>query len=228
MVKHRRKKSLAVVGIVVVFCTFLFGKVFTDALKGSVDSLADDAAGYRRELGTSTVSTQIANLQLEISAASEKGALAEPSNEKNYSPMILEDLSALEQRRSQLNVDMDDMSRLLDALPAGAVDLRDLRERVKVFVDKANRDVDELKKPGQTDDWKRAFKVKLEIIPVMVAELGVVVVGDAVLTRVEQVHAAREKIYHFCLWTGYLLYTLGIILAIYGVLSGFSVGVGED
>jgi len=220
MVKHRPKTRLTVAGIVIVFLTFLFGRVLTDTLKESVDSLTSAISEYRSELGTTTTSDQIANLQLQMTAASEKGALAAPTAGKDYTPMITEDLGTLEQRRDELNVDMDDTSRLVDALPRGADDLRKFSESVRPYVDKANRGVDDLKKPGQTNDWNRALKVKVGPVPVLIAEIGVVVVGDAALTRANQVRDAREKIYHFCLWTSYVLYALGIILTLYGVLSG--------
>ena len=139
---------------------------------------------------------------------------------KDYTLMVMEDLGVLEQRRAQLNVDMDDMSRLLDSLPVGGKDLRKMRDDCKTFVDKTNLGVDEIKKPGQTNDGNRVIKVKLAVIPVLLAQLDVAVVGDAVLTSVKQVRDAREKVYQFCLWTGYFFYLLGFGLGLYAQLSG--------
>jgi hypothetical protein len=220
VVNHRRKKRLTILAGIIVFLTFLFGRVLTDRLKESVDSLSGAANEYERQLGTGTLSTQIANLQLEVIAARKKGMLSGDSKGKDYSLIVMEDLGGLEQRRSQLNLDMEDMSRLLDTLPAGPKDLRTMREGAKAFVDKTNLSLDELKKPGQTNDWNRAVRVKLGIIPVALAQIYVAVVGDSVLTRVKQVRDARKKVYQFCLWADYFFYVLGFGLGLYAQLSG--------
>jgi len=220
MVNHRRKKRLTIAGFVIVIVTFIFGRVLTDELKDSVDSLTTAENVYRQEIGTSTTATQLANLQMQANATSQKLLLQE-NKYKDYSLVVTQDLATLQQVKSELNLDMDDVSRLLDQLPPGAKDLRATKQTVKAQVDSVNQSVADVSKPTPVNDLSRAVKVKLSILPLVIAEVQVFVFGDAVLTREKAVREAREKLYGFCKLAGYTFYALGIGLALYAQLAGY-------
>jgi hypothetical protein len=218
-VNRRRKKQLAIEGFVILVLALVFGRILSDELKESVDSLTSAENVYRQEVATSATSTQLAHLQMSTDGAAQQLVL-QANKYSDYSLAVSQDLMTLQQVRAELNEDVDDVSRLLDALPSEDSDLKTAEQSIKSQVDGVDQTVDAVSKPTDVNDLSRAFRVKMSIIPVAIAEIDVLVFGDTVLKRERAVRQSTEERYSFCKWADYIFSGFGLCLTLYGTLSG--------
>jgi hypothetical protein len=122
---------------------------------------------------------------------------------------------------ADLKIAVDSVSRLIDALPSvGAKEFRHRLDRLKPDIEKADEQVTETLKPSPKHDWTRLAQVKLALVATLLAELPVLVLGDAVLTSIQRTREASERLYRFAQWVSYFLYTIGVALGLYAALSG--------
>jgi hypothetical protein len=226
--KSRRKKQLTIAATLIVVLTFVFGHVITDDLKDSVSSIASAVNRYRGQMENGSITLQLSTIQ-NLLEKEDKNLSSFDLKAKDYSPVIAVDLANLSRRRSELGVDMDNVRRLVDAFPSGNV--RELRNGCKVlgrYVADVDKSAEEMNKPSQEHDWTQAALVKLTVAKVYLAELYVVMFGDQVLRRAEEIENSRGKYLELFTWLSRVLYVGGIGLGLYAQLTGIgSVGSGE-
>jgi hypothetical protein len=95
--------------------------------------------------------------------------------------------------------------------------LRQQLGQLRPTIEKVNGEVKEALKPSPKNDWDRELQVEVALIEVGLAEIPVAVRGDEILTRAEQVKEGSEKLYRFAQGGSYFLYTLSVVLGLFGV-----------
>jgi hypothetical protein len=223
--KHRRAKpkrraTLTIISAVILVLTYTMHDLAKEKTKDLSDSLRSAEALYRSELGLSILATQdIAYKQLshirEINAIN-----SQPQRNRDYSDIIGSDLLTLQQVLGDLNSNFDSVSRFLAVFPPGGDDLRKERDLIRASVDKTNQQVKGVLNSSERHDWVRAVEVKMAIVVAAIQGIPVSVLGDAVLTRSQKFQETLDKLYRFSGWASYVLYCLGVGLALYANLSG--------
>jgi hypothetical protein len=209
----------------ILVLTYTTKDFLKEKTKDVSDSLLAAESLYRTENIQSSLSLQeIAYRQINQINQINKAEPAHPNSEKDYSEMIRGDLVTVQQLLGDLNVDFDAVSRFIDKLPSGgASGLRQARDQIHQNVDITNQQVHDLVKPSPKHDWYRAVGVKLAIIMIATTEVPVQMLGDSVLTTAHRLQEAADRAYQFTVWSSYLLYVMGVALALYANLSGTQV-----
>jgi hypothetical protein len=179
---------------------------------------------YRTESGQSTLSVQMFQIQQQFTTMKQAAANQAEESERDYSAVIADDLRRAPQIRAHLNSIVSSLERFIDKLP-DARNLRQQLEQLKPNIVKANQQLDEAVKPSPKHDWTRLAEVKIAMSICLLQQIPVLLLGDATLTRARTARESAERISEVTSWVGYVLYTLGIALALYGTLSGIK-GLG--
>src|SRR5258708_39568843 len=127
--KAKIAKGLAVATVLILALTFVVREIVRENLQELHDSLARAESQFRIEGGQSAISAQILLAQQQLETLKLQDEAAQNGNGKidphrDFSALIAQDTVAVQQVLGQLNVDFDNVSRLIDAMPSGAKDLR--------------------------------------------------------------------------------------------------------
>jgi hypothetical protein len=226
--KEKTRVALIITSAVVCFLTFLARDFIKERTKDIADSLQSAENMYLSESAESTRSTQDLTFRI-TGQLSEINRIKETDPKHDFSPIIRTDLLICQQVRGDLNGDFDALSRFLDKLPYRADDLKKERENLKSSIDKINQQVSVwiTDSSDKRNDWVRASQIKLAIALAGTQEIPVAVLGDAVLTRSREIRERAEKTYQVARWSTLTLIVMGILVALYGALSGTKVLGGE-
>lgn len=217
---------LAIIGAVILVLTYFVKDMLKEKAKDVSASVESGEALYRTESGQSTLSIQMLQIQQQFTAMKQAAAEQAKDGERDYSAVIGDDLRRAPQVRAHLNSSVSSLERFIDRLP-DATHLRQQLEQLKPNIEKANQQADEAVKPSPKHDWNRLAEVKIAMSICLVQQIPVLLLGDAALTRARMARESAERISEIASWVGYVLYTLGVALALYGILSGIkSLGVG--
>lgn len=217
----RGKIVLTITGAVILLLTYTLKEVVKEKTKDQADLLRSADAIYRSEIGLSVLTTQsLIFRQIDEMSKIEQIRKNHAEEKRDYSEIVRNDEAVGQQLLGELNQSFDGVSRYVDQLPSGAVDLRQALELQRPNIDKVNTDVPKVLAPVATHDWIRAVQVKLAIVATGTTEIPVVVLGDRVMTRSQEVQEACDKLYRFSGWAAYFLYAVGVSLTVYANLSG--------
>jgi hypothetical protein len=227
--KQRAKiaKRFAIGSAVILILTFIVKEIIKENLKDLHDSLAQAETRFRTENGESTISAQILITQQQIENLKLQDEATHGKSDRDFSALIVQDTGTARQTLAQLNSDFDSVSRLIDALPSGAKDLRQLRDQARVSVDKVNGQVNEMLKPKPDHDVYRFVQVKMAMVFALLQEIPVTVLGDAALTTAHRVQDACEYLIRLCSRMIYFLGLLFLGLGLYAVITGVKTDASE-
>jgi hypothetical protein len=220
--KGKVAKRLAIATAVIALLIFVVKEILKENLKELHDSLASAESQFRNENGQTAISmqillaeqqNQIQNLQLQAQARRNDAQF-------DYSTLIRQDTITVQQIQANADADFDSASRLIDKMPSGAQDLRQLRDQTRTLLEKTDQQVKDILKPTPAHDVWRLIGVKLAIALAAMRGLPVAVLGDRALTRAQQVQEATEKLIRLCSRIAYLLVFLGAALGLYAILTG--------
>jgi hypothetical protein len=218
-----KRQKLGIASAVLVLLTFTVREMLKEWAKDAADSAEAAENIYRTELGQSTISTQILQVQQELNNARLDDLKA--AGTEDFTAVVNKDLQLLQQVSSDLNANVDRVSRLLEKVPFyGADDLRKALEGYKPTIEKFNKEtVVPTLKPSPKNDVARVIIVKIVLVSTLFEELPVIVIGDRALTRVRWTAEIAERIYQISRWVGYGLFILGVVLGLYALFSGTNI-----
>jgi len=230
-----RSKPLLVLPIAAVLIaglTYGVKEILRANLQELHDSLARAESQFRIEGGQSAISVQIlrAQQQVETLKLQDEAAQGKIDPHRDFSALIAQDTGAAQQTLGQLNGNFDSASRLIDAMPSAAKDLRTLtlREQTRASVDKVNEQVKELLKPSPEHDVVYRFaRVKMALMIALVEEVAVLVLGDAAVTAARRIQDATEYWIRACSGAIYVLLFLGGALTLYAAITGKKTDTAE-
>lgn len=218
--KAKIAKVVAIASAVILLLTFLFKEVVKENLKELHEALVRAESQFRTENGQSVISLQILDAQEQIENFKLQGDAGKKGANRDFSALIAQDTARAQEASAHLNSDFDSVSRLIDALPSGAKDLRQLRDETRASVDKANKQVNEMLKPKPAHDRGRFVEVKIAMVMALLQELPVVILGDAAQTAAHRVQAASEYLIGVCSRAIYFLGFLALSLGLYAAVTG--------
>jgi hypothetical protein len=227
--KAKIARAFAIASAVILLFTFAVKEILKEHLKELHDSLASAESQFRIESGQLTISAQmlLAQQQAELSKIQEEKANGRLDPNRDYSALIAQDIITAQQAVAQLNSEFDSVSRLIDAMPPGAKDLRALRDQTRMSVDKVSGDVNETLKPSPDHDVYRFARIKMAMVMALVEELPVVVLGDTALSAARRIEEASEYLIRVCTRIIYVLGFLSLALGLYAAISGINSSASE-
>ena len=212
---------LVIISALILVLTYFVKEMLKERLKDVASSAESAENLFRIEGGQSSLSLQIGQVHQQISALQQANAQQSAGGERDHSDTIRIDSLRARQMLADLKIAVDSVSRLIDALPSvGAKEFRHRLDRLKPDIEKADEQVTETLKPSPKHDWTRLAQVKLALAATLLAQLPVLMLGDAVLTSIQRTREASERLYRFAQWVSYFLYTIGVALGLYAALSG--------
>jgi hypothetical protein len=225
--KQRIARIIAVVSAILLFLTFVIKEVLKDSLKDLHDSVAQAESQFRIESGQSDFSVQMLLRQqqdeiLKLQEDKRRNELGE-----NLPALIAQDTASARLAWANVNANFDAVSRLIDRLPSGAKDLRQLRETVRTSISYTNDQANKALNAKTTDDVNRFVVVKGESVIALLQKIDVILLGDAALTRAHQVQEATEYLIGTCTRASWVLGILGAALGIYSAVTTIKSGASE-
>jgi hypothetical protein len=195
--QKKAKIALPIAAVLIAGLTYCVKEILRANLQELRDSLARAESQFRIEGGQSAISVQIlrAQQQVETLKLQDEAAQGKIDPHRDFSALIAQDTGAAQQTLGQLNGNFDSASRLIDAMPSAAKDLRilTLREQTRASVDKVNEQVKELLKLSPEHDVVYRFaRVKMALVIALVEEVAVLVLGDAAVTAARRIQDATE------------------------------------
>jgi hypothetical protein len=121
---------------------------------------------------------------------------------------------------TNLNGNFETVSRLIDKLPTGAKDLRQMREVVRKSIVDADSSAKKVLAIKPVDDESRFVLVQEALVIALAQEIAVILLGDAALTRAHQVLEATERLMRICTRAIWVFGILGALLGIYSAFTG--------
>jgi len=225
--KAKIAKVIAIVSAVLLVLIFLLKEILRDNLKDLHDSVAQAEAQFRSESGQAEFSVQLllAQQQSEILRIQED----QRHNEINADlpALIAQDTAAEQLEWTNLNANFDTVSRLIDKLPSGAKDSQRLREEVRTSIRESSDLAKKTLNIKTTNDADRFVLVKGALIIALAQEIGVVLLGDAALTRAQQVQDATERLIRMCSRAFYVLGFCLLVIGLYSAVTGLKSDVAE-
>jgi hypothetical protein len=229
--KAKITKRLTIAAVLIAGLTYGVKEILRANLQELHDSLARAESQFRIEGGQSAISVQIlrAQQQVETLKLQDEAAQGKIAPHRDFSALIAQYTGAAQQTLGQLNGNFDSASRLIDAMPSAAKDLRTLtlREQTRASVDKVNEQVKELLKPSPEHDVYRFARVKMALVIALVEEVAVLVLGDAAVTAARRMQDATEYWIRACSGAIYALLFLGGALALYAAITGKKTDTAE-
>ncbi len=211
----------------ILILTFIVKEIIKENLKDLHDSLAQAETRFRTENGQSTISAQILITQQQIENLKLQDETDHKKADRDFSALIAQDIGTAQQALAQLNSDFDSVSRLIDALPSGSKELRQLRDQTRASVENVNKQVNEMLKPKPEHDVYRFVQVKMAMVFALLEEIPVTVLGNAALTAARRVQDACEYLIRLC---SRLIYFLGLLFlgsGLYAVITGIKTDTTE-
>jgi hypothetical protein len=216
--KARTARRLAIAVAVILFGTFVVKEILKEELRDIRDSIVSAQNKFQNQFDQSTLSLHILIAQQQLEAAEVKTARSEPH--PDYTLSIQQAIADARQAQSQLNVDFDDVSRLIDAIPFRAGELRQLRDQLRTSVQKANETVNTMLDDKPKDDTERFVGAKVAMVTALGQELPIVVLGDLAQKTAQLVQGTIERYIKVCNWTIYVLGLSGLGLGLYAAIAG--------
>jgi len=221
--KAKLAKGLAIASAAICILTYILNDMLKENLKALRDSLVSAEMQFDTAIDQSTISKQILVTQQQIEALRLESIGKRNKKNFDYSNLIQQDIAQAQQVKSQMDVDFDAVSRLIDKLPSGAGKLRDLRNQLQENVKKMDAQVTDMLKPTQKHDVWRLVDVKVAMVLALVQEIPIFVLGDDALTASRRVkEAAEARIRRWTIVT-YVLFFLSVSLGLFSVLSGIKI-----
>lgn len=208
---------------------FIVREILKDNLKDLHDSLAKAGSEFRNESGQSLISLQIlaSQEQAELLRLQEEKQAGKVKTTQDFAALIAQDTSRAQEILADVNIDFDSASRLIDAFPASAKDLRNLREQVRGPLEKMNVQVRETLKPTPEHDLSRFVAVKVAMVSTLLEVVSIAILSDTALTAAHRVQDASERLISICSRAIYFLGVLGLLLAVYAAIAGIKSEPGE-
>jgi hypothetical protein len=223
--KAKIAKRLAVAAVVVVILTYVLKEIVKENLNELHNSLASADAQYRTELGQSTISLQVFTTQQQIEGL--KLEAERNDTHRDFSALIAQGILQAQQAQSEVDVTFDSVSRLIDKLPAGARDLRRLRDESQEQIGKTKQQVNDILKPKPEHDVRRFIEVQVAMLMTLVNGIPVTVLGDKAETAAQRVQEAAERVIRLCTRAIYALFFLGASLALFAAFTGSKTEAAE-
>src|SRR5580692_5927628 len=187
--------------------------MFKERARDVAASAASAENLYRTESGQSTLSLQLMQIGQQITVLRQVSEPQVAGEERDYSDTIRLDSLRARQMLADLKSDVASLSRLIDGLPSDeAKEFKRRLEQLKPDIEKADQQVEEALKPSAKQDWTRLAQVKIGVVVPLLARLHVLILGDAVLTSIQQTRESAERLYRFSQWASYVLYAIGVAL----------------
>jgi hypothetical protein len=180
--------------------TFLIKEVVMDRIKDIHDSLVAADSEYHGEEQQSLISLQIFQYQQQIEAL--KVASHDPS--KDYRPDAMVAQNTAQQAESRLNIDFDNLERLINKIPNDAA-LRKMLEQLRAEVKHANEMVDDARGTKDTDAFKKLVLLKIATVMSLTTEILVVLLADITETSLRWWEQHYERQLKACLLASYVL-----------------------
>ena len=227
--KAKVAKAFAIASAVIFLLTFIVREILKDNLKDLHDSLAKAESEFRNESGQSLISLQIltSQEQAELVRLQEGKRAGKFKATQDFAALIAQDTGRAQEILAGVNSDFDSASRLIDAFPRRARDLRNLREQVRGPLEKMNVEVRETLKPTPEHDLSRFLAVKVAMISTLLEAIPIAVLGDRALTSARRLQDASELLISICSGAIYFLGVLGLLLAVYAAIAGIKSESGE-
>ncbi len=216
--KTKIAKRFAIASVIIIALTFVVREMLKEKLKDIHDSAAKAEAQFRTESGQTVISLELLVSQEQAELQRLQDQKAAGKKIEDYTTLIAQATTQAQQALSDINVDFDSASRLIDALPSP--DLRKLREQVRTPIDKMNMEVTQTLKPSPDHDLVRFVKVKVAMILTLLQAIPVAILGDQALTVAHRVQEATERGIRFCSWFIGFLAFLGFGLGLYAAITG--------
>ncbi len=218
--KAKLTKPLAVASALLLLLIFFVKEILRDNLKDLHDSIASAESQFRTEEGQSMISLQILVAQEQAELDRLKSSPDRNGPHRDFSSLIVEDTAQAKQAEADLNANFDSVSRLIDKLPSGASDLRQVRDQARQNIDTTDQRITNALKPEADDDSYRFVKAKMALMFALTDEIGVTMLGDAALTRAQRAEAALETLIRVCSRILYVLTLTLLGLGVYASLTG--------
>ncbi len=212
------KILLAAGGAAILILTYLFREMLAIRAKEAADALQTAENQLHTELGQSNLSLNAIHLAI-VEQRREIDEIKK-QRKRDYSAMIRTDSALAQQMLSGLNCDMGSATRLLDSVPFAVDDLRQQLNQLKPNIETVNQQMKDTLKPPERHDWTRAAELKVMIVQCAVAQIPLAVLTDQILTRAKALKAGAEKVYAIARWASTFLYISGVLLALYGLVTG--------
>ncbi|HMD10088.1 MAG TPA: hypothetical protein VKH63_21320 [Candidatus Acidoferrum sp.] len=220
--KAKIAKICGIIAIVIAALTFILKEIVKENLKDLHDSLTKAEFQFRTESGQTVISLQIlvGQEQAELLRIQDEKRAGKDSTPQDFSTLITQDTVRAQEALAEVNSDFDSASRLIDAFPSTAKDLRNLREQVRGPLEKMNTQVRETLKTKPDHDLPRFVAVKFAMISVILQGVSVALLGDAALTAARRVQEASDYLIRICTRAVYCLVLLGFALGLYAAITG--------
>jgi hypothetical protein len=225
--KMRTSRKLAIIMACLLGLSYFFKEVAKDKLKDLQDSLQSADALFRTESGQSVISLQMITNQQQIELLELRREVAKIDLDRDCSDVIPQALAEAAQVRSHVDMDFDSASRLIDKLP-NAGGLLQLRETIRLDIQKMHQTTEGMFKPSDKHDGRRYVEIKLGMILELLQGLPVAILGDAALTNARKVQDAVQELYVFCSRAIYVLFAIEFCLGLYMTIVGFKGGEGSE
>lgn len=211
------RRLLVVVALIAVL-TVVVKQIIADSLTTLRESTRTAEARFSTQSDPSAISMQVFNLQQQAEQLKAESIASAPGTTKDFSFLILQARAETAQVKAGLNADFDSLSKLLDALPPGAKALRGELPKVKSAVDSADISAQTIMNSGSTGDAEEYARIKMAMAMYLVAELPVIVLGDATVTYAEKIESAADSVLRLCNRVFYFLVAPGVLLGLYAAV----------
>jgi hypothetical protein len=230
MPEKKRKTHLIWIGFFIALLSFV-SKEVSESLEKTKQAMETEIGSYRTYLGQSTTQMQIleSRQQLELMLRENSSRnKKEPDDQRDFTTTIARDTSAVREAMADTQVNLEDVSRLIDTLPMFSQGAREQLDGLTRKVQESNKQIESSLTPSPRHDWSRAVEVKIDVIMPLLDDASVSLLGDAVQKQAEaqiKILSFLQTVTKLC-WR--VLIVLGLLLVLYGYLTGQKTfGAGE-
>lgn len=218
---QRKSKILAVIGVAIGIGSY-FGKESIDAVERTKSSLENELASYHSSLTAQTTQLQLLDSKQQLERLMQQNS-AKNKTEADYSAMIMSDTASTYQAQAMVQVDIDSVSSLIEAIPFGSKKLRDQLNEISAKISENDRKAKDTLKPSSEKNWLRAVQIKLALVMTIINELPVAILGDTVITRAKRQAEILGWLISFGRWIVRILFVAAAFLTVYGLFKGIKV-----
>jgi hypothetical protein len=219
--KSKISRRFAIAGAVLGLLGYISKEIVTENVKSLHESIERAEARYENESNQFTLSIQALNLQQQIEALKLQADSNRGDLKRDFSGLILQVTAEAHQVVSQVDVEFESVSRLLEKLPSSKVELRRMLQEVKNHVEERKKQTEERLKPTGKNDGYRFIEIKVVEIQEMLEGILVAIASDSVLTEAHRVEVLYESYTKWCALITYLLFISALILGLYAAFCGF-------
>jgi len=217
---EKAKKRLTIISLVLLLCAFVAKEILLPSLKSRCEALASAETTYENEVDRSGIALQFVTLQQQIETDKIEALKASKETQRDYSSLIFQSTSMAQQVKMDLDSTFGDVSDLIDALPAGQRDLRQVRDKMRSGIQVVETQIGITLKPTPQRGAARLVQVELAMSMLAVQEIPVLVLGDMTLTTMRRIRQSDETLLRWSTGAFWLFGLLNFSLAIFGAVAG--------